>query len=198
MDIDDIHYINQIYMHEQTYVIVQRVVNRIVLEINVDEQRHKEDLEQDCYLESIRIIRSFWRIRPIGSAFDEWLKYFYASLYKNLKHLYLTKYLGYKYNKSAPKGKRYTRRTKLSKLEPNPIYIGPESNLIFREIKSNLLEYIGRKKPRYASVLSLKYEGMTELEIANTLGITVDAVKSTTQRARARARQWRDQQSDTV
>jgi hypothetical protein len=154
MDTDDIHFINQIYMHEQTYVTMQRVVNRIVLEINVDEHKHEEDLEQDCYLESIRIIRSFWRMRPNGSAFDEWLKYFYASLYKNLKHLYLTKYLGYKYNKSAPKGKRYSRRMKFSKLEPNTLNIGQESNLIFRETKSSLLEYIGRKKPIYASVLT--------------------------------------------
>jgi RNA polymerase sigma-70 factor, ECF subfamily len=67
---------------------------------------------------------------------------------------------------------------------------GPEESLAGRQIESALEEAIGALQPIYREVLVLRdVEGLTAPEVAEVLGITIEAVKSRLHRARVSVRE---------
>jgi RNA polymerase sigma-70 factor (ECF subfamily) len=66
---------------------------------------------------------------------------------------------------------------------------GAEQRLVRREMNDCVGEYIDRLPASYRSVVALsEHEGLTNIEIAETLGVTLEAVKIRLHRARARLR----------
>ena len=66
---------------------------------------------------------------------------------------------------------------------------GVEQRLVRREMNDCIGEYIDRLPASYRSVVALsEHEGLTNAEIAETLGVTLDTVKIRLHRARARLR----------
>jgi len=67
---------------------------------------------------------------------------------------------------------------------------GPEESLAGRQIEAALEEAIGALQPIYREVLVLRdVEGLTAPEVAEVLGITIEAVKSRLHRARVSVRE---------
>jgi RNA polymerase sigma-70 factor, ECF subfamily len=67
---------------------------------------------------------------------------------------------------------------------------GPEESLAGRQIEAALEEAIGALQPNYREVLVLRdVEGLTAPEVAEVLGITIEAVKSRLHRARVSVRE---------
>ncbi len=67
---------------------------------------------------------------------------------------------------------------------------GPEESLAGRQIEAALEEAIGSLQPMYREVLVLRdVEGLTAPEVAEVLGITIEAVKSRLHRARVAVRE---------
>ena len=66
---------------------------------------------------------------------------------------------------------------------------GVEQRLVRREMNACIGEYIDRLPASYRSVVALsEHEGLSNAEIAETLGVTLDTVKIRLHRARARLR----------
>jgi RNA polymerase sigma-70 factor, ECF subfamily len=67
---------------------------------------------------------------------------------------------------------------------------GVEQRLVRREMNDCIGRYIDRLRPSYRSVVILsEHEGLTNAEIAATLGVSIDTVKIRLHRARARLRE---------
>jgi len=201
IDITNPDFVNQLLLDPTTKETIEQVVRRIIAGSNdYIRDNYYEDLKQIGYIESIKIIRSFWMKHPPSTPIDEWHRYHYASLYSNLIHEYATKYRGYKYKKNAPVGKRYHRPLFLREFntsliedskENNPL----ENNLLAKEMKAEILDFVGRKKSHWAVVMEMKINGYSEVEIADALGITLHNVKNLFRRGKERASQWRSIQN---
>jgi len=176
--------------------LTQRIKNSVVSKLTNKylEDEYRDDLNQDCYLESIKIIQSFFKEKPSLSVDEEWLRYYYKALFTNMQHHYLLKYRGNTYNRKRPLGKRYENlMPKFYPIDSITLIMPQDSSLLLKETKQEVLDYVGFVKPRYAEVLALKIQELSESEIADVLGITKDMVKNDTKRGRALARQWREQ-----
>ncbi|WP_146767130.1 sigma factor-like helix-turn-helix DNA-binding protein [Paenibacillus sp. YN15] len=188
---EDIDFINEIFLHPTTQEVNKMVIRRLIFELRTSYHDSK-DLQQEAYLESIRIVRTFFKEHSTSLIGDEWERYYYAALYRNLKHRYLLKYMGYKYDRNAQKGHKYNRLKTIHKKKEEAIVSKGE----LMEEAWEAVETIRLVNPLHSEVLIMKYEDYSEMEIAAKLDISLDSVKNYTRRSRAAARKWRDDQAE--
>jgi DNA-directed RNA polymerase specialized sigma24 family protein len=178
--------LNAIYTNPLVQVIVSRAVEKLAA-VYWYKKPCSDDLYQETYEIARKMTKSFYRKHEQSEGIvNNYLGYLRKYLYLNLKRRYLTGYLGCK-----RKGNGYIVLNPA--VDPSAIsgYASMDDSLIDMEDKHDLLDYLGRKKHRYADIINYSvYYDLTQQQIAEMMNMPLSTVKSHFRRSKPVVEKW--------
>ncbi|AIQ37205.1 hypothetical protein R50345_22740 [Paenibacillus sp. FSL R5-0345] len=183
--------VNATFSNPLVQVVISRTIQRVIA-CCWYAKPSMLGLYQDSYLVFSDVLKRFWeREHRYGNLSDGFLMYLGRFLYLRLKHGYMIKQLGYKYDRKAHKYRLKVLKVDLRYWTPKGSLTGDVgSHLMDEETEKEIVQYVNEKNPVQARIAYLRLQGYKEQSIADECGVPINTVKYHVRRIKEHTRIW--------